>query len=192
MPSPLDIEYCKRHCKQYYTGAYNLMSLNCKYEGTDKCYLKNPTGNDINTSEMMNEMIERILNEKPNITMDQNAKKEVTKEQIIDVVENNPNLTFAGTINRIVTEAIETQEKFIFKTMSSFSKDVTQMEITKKDLKDALTMWKDFQPVEPWQKDAVWLCGNCEKEVVGWDDDVTSEEYRYPYCRQCGRPVKWK
>ena len=51
---------------------------------------------------------------------------------------------------------------------------------------------KEQEAVEPYQRDAVWLCGNCEKEVVGWDDDIEGEEYRYPFCRQCGRSVKWE
>ena len=48
------------------------------------------------------------------------------------------------------------------------------------------------EAVEPYQHDAVWLCGNCEKEVVGWDDDIDGKEYRYPFCRQCGKSVKWE
>ena len=51
---------------------------------------------------------------------------------------------------------------------------------------------KEQEAVEPYQHDAVWLCGNCEKEVVGWDDDIDGKEYRYPFCRQCGRSVKWE
>ena len=51
---------------------------------------------------------------------------------------------------------------------------------------------KDQDVVEPYQHDAVWLCGNCEKEVVGWDDDIDGKEYRYPFCRQCGKSVKWE
>ena len=51
---------------------------------------------------------------------------------------------------------------------------------------------KEQEAVEPYQHDAVWLCGNCEKEVVGWDDDIDGKEYRYPFCRQCGQAVKWE
>ena len=51
---------------------------------------------------------------------------------------------------------------------------------------------KEHEAVEPYQHDAVWLCGNCEKEVVGWDDDIDGKEYRYPFCRQCGKKVKWE
>lgn len=50
---------------------------------------------------------------------------------------------------------------------------------------------KEQEAVEPYQHDAVWLCGNCEKEVVGWHDDIDGKEYRYPFCRQCGKGVKW-
>ena len=57
---------------------------------------------------------------------------------------------------------------------------------------DALELLKEQEAVEPYQRDAVWLCGNCEKEVVGWDDDIDGKEYRYPFCRQCGRSVKWE
>ena len=56
----------------------------------------------------------------------------------------------------------------------------------------SITMLKEQEAVEPYQHDAVWLCGNCEKEVVGWDDDIDGKEYRYPFCRQCGKPVKWE
>ena len=51
---------------------------------------------------------------------------------------------------------------------------------------------KEQDAVEPYQHDAVWLCGNCGKEVVGWDDDIDGKENRYPFCRQCGRQVKWE
>lgn len=57
---------------------------------------------------------------------------------------------------------------------------------------DVLAMLKEKEAVEPYQHDAVWLCGNCDKEVVGWDDDIDGKEYRYPFCRQCGRAVKWE
>ena len=56
----------------------------------------------------------------------------------------------------------------------------------------AIALLKEQEAVEPYQRDAVWLCGNCEKEVVGWDDDIEGEEYRYPFCRQCGKPVLWE
>lgn len=51
---------------------------------------------------------------------------------------------------------------------------------------------KEQEAVVPYQHDAVWLCGNCEKEVVGWNDDIDGKEYRYPFCRQCGQAVKWE
>ena len=56
----------------------------------------------------------------------------------------------------------------------------------------ALALLKEQEAVEPYQHDAVWLCGNCGKEEVGWDDDVDGKEYRYPFCRQCGQAVKWE
>ena len=59
-------------------------------------------------------------------------------------------------------------------------------------MKDALALLKEQEAVVPYQHDAVWLCGNCEKEVVGWDDDIDGKEYRYPFCRQCGKKVKWE
>lgn len=59
-------------------------------------------------------------------------------------------------------------------------------------LKDVRELLKEQEAVEPYQHDAVWLCGNCEKEVVGWDDDIDGKEYRYPFCRKCGRSVKWE
>ena len=55
---------------------------------------------------------------------------------------------------------------------------------------EAIAMLKKQEAVAPYQHDAVWLCGNCEKEVVGWDDDFDGKEYRYPFCRQCGKAVK--
>ena len=57
--------------------------------------------------------------------------------------------------------------------------------------REAIALLKEQEAVEPYQHDAVWLCGNCEKEVVGWDDDIDGKEYRYPFCRQCGKAVKW-
>ena len=57
---------------------------------------------------------------------------------------------------------------------------------------DALTLLKEQEPVEPNLHDAVWMCGNCDKEGVGWTDDIYGNDIRYPYCRQCGKAVKWK
>ena len=48
------------------------------------------------------------------------------------------------------------------------------------------------EAIAPYQHDAVWMCGNCDKEGVGWTDDFTGDDIRYPYCRQCGKAVKWK
>ena len=59
-------------------------------------------------------------------------------------------------------------------------------------INDAIALLKEQEAIEPYQHDAVWLCGNCEKEVVGWDDDIDGKEYRYPFCRQCGQAVKWE
>lgn len=64
-----------------------------------------------------------------------------------------------------------------------------------KDFSQGRPEWcpmKEQEAVAPYQNDAVWLCGNCEKEVVGWDDDIDGKEYRYPFCRQCGQAVKWE
>lgn len=35
---------------------------------------------------------------------------------------------------------------------------------------------KDQEAVEPCQHYAVWLCGNCGQEIVGWDDDIDGKE----------------
>lgn len=56
---------------------------------------------------------------------------------------------------------------------------------------ETIILLKEQEAIEPYQHDAVWVCGNCEKEVVGWDDDIDGKEYRFPFCRQCGQAVKW-
>lgn len=58
--------------------------------------------------------------------------------------------------------------------------------------RDVLSLLKEQEAVVPYKHDAVWLCGNCENEKIGWDDPITCDEIRYPFCRKCGRPVKWK
>lgn len=50
---------------------------------------------------------------------------------------------------------------------------------------------KEQEAVLPCQHDAVWFCGNCGEEIVGWHDDIDGKEYHYPFCRQCGKGVKW-
>jgi len=76
------------------------------------------------------------------------------------------------------------------KTVKEFNEDAP-IKISLECIEDILELMKEQEAVEPYQHDAVWICGNCDKEEVGWDDPITGEEIRYPFCRECGRSVKW-
>ena len=77
------------------------------------------------------------------------------------------------------------------KTVKDFNED-DPIKISLPCVEDILELLKEQEAIDPFQHDAVYLCGNCDKEVVGWTDDITGEDIRYQFCRRCGRKVKWE
>jgi len=80
----------------------------------------------------------------------------------------------------IITKAKETQEEFIFKTISDFFMFEYEMRITKKELTDALAKQ---HPMKPRYSDE-WhcYCGRCNKRL--------SLKHKPQYCMRCGQKVK--
>lgn len=59
---------------------------------------------------------------------------------------------------------------------------------------DALALLKAQEPIAPEPTtDNDWVCGNCAESLVGYSelDAGGFVTYRFSYCPNCGRAVKW-
>ena len=60
--------------------------------------------------------------------------------------------------------------------------------------RDALALLKAQEPIAPEPTtDNDWVCGNCAESLVGYSelDAGGFVTYRFSYCPNCGRAVKW-
>ena len=60
---------------------------------------------------------------------------------------------------------------------------------------DALALLKAQEPIAPEPTtDNDWVCGNCAESLVGYSelDAGGFVTYRFSYCPNCGRAVKWE
>lgn len=48
---------------------------------------------------------------------------------------------------KISTEVTESQEEFIFETVRPYCENIVQMKISKKDLTEALLLWKEAKKI---------------------------------------------
>ena len=62
-------------------------------------------------------------------------------------------------------------------------------------IQDALALLKAQEPIAPEPTtDNDWVCGNCAESLVGYSelDAGGFVTYRFSYCPNCGRAVKWR
>ena len=98
----------------------------------------------------------------------------------IDLIMNDNPFDFVPNIvNKITENVAETQDEFIFTTISDWWMHNTQRHISKQDLIEALTKHK---PKSPIVMDLYLVCGSCEKDILR----------RYNYCPYCGQKVDWE
>ena len=100
------------------------------------------------------------------------------KEINIDLIMDHDLMGIDNVINKITTSVTETQDEFIFKTISNWWMHETQRVISKEQLIEALTKQK---PKSPVVMDLFLVCGSCEKDILR----------RYNYCPYCGQKVDW-
>lgn len=61
-------------------------------------------------------------------------------------------------------------------------------------LVDALELLKEHEPVKPFLYHDIYWCGKCGNRVSQRERIMNSHSflvYRYKYCQDCGRKVKW-
>lgn len=97
------------------------------------------------------------------------------------VMKDNPLDPVCNIVNRISTKVAETNDEFIFTTVSDWWFSQTQYKISKKHLIDALTKQRPVKPCIAREDDEFyWKCGTCFKSMRGFD-----------YCPHCGQKVDW-
>lgn len=89
-------------------------------------------------------------------------------------------------IEKIMMQVQEKEEEFIFQTIRPYCEIIAEMRITKDELKRAMMLLKQQEPVEPiGEREELGLkffgCGNCENVI----------RKPWKYCPYCGRAVKW-
>ena len=89
-----------------------------------------------------------------------------------------------GTVDRITTIASESMDEFIFETIGLWWAQSTKLSITKKELAEALTNYKQPLPAELEGGGTDWwhVCGACHGTIRSRDT----------FCRHCGRRVLWE
>lgn len=99
-----------------------------------------------------------------------------------------------GDINDIVfkiTQQVqETEENFIFQTLKSYSENIVESEVSKKDLSRAIINY--FNPTTPQVKAGYlhnrWKCIECGT-LLDYDYNRL-QGLDYIYCYKCGRRMK--
>ena len=86
----------------------------------------------------------------------------------------------ARSIEYISMKAIETEEDFMFRTVSPFCTTITKYRISKQDLVTALSRQKAMEPFKSLEGN--YACRNCLVKIVNGNN----------YCPVCGQKVKWK
>ena len=82
---------------------------------------------------------------------------------------------------KIIMQAQETQEEFIFKTISNWYMFETEHRLGKQELIDALSKQKPAKPIYRDEHHA--YCLKCDKRL--------SMKRKPKYCMRCGQKVLW-
>ena len=89
--------------------------------------------------------------------------------------------------HKIVMQVKETEENFIFQTLKSYSENIVEREVSKKDLSRAIINY--FNPPEVISHPGI-ICPNCN--TVARYKMSNIEGLKYIYCYKCGRRMKRK
>ena len=60
-------------------------------------------------------------------------------------------MSISSIVETVATKVTEDTEKFIFETIKPYCEEITKREISKKDLKKALTQYFSKEPCDEWQ-----------------------------------------
>ena len=84
------------------------------------------------------------------------------------------------SIEQVTMTVNELHDKFLFSVVRSYCESVTQQEISKNELIEAI---KKQRPVkQTWQNGKAY-CGTCGKRIPG--------KIKAHYCHKCGQKVDW-
>ena len=93
--------------------------------------------------------------------------------------------------DKIVMQVKETEENFIFQTLKSYSENIVQREVSKKDLLRAIILSRAiinyFNPPQVISNSDI-ICPNCH--TVARYKRSNIEGLKYIYCYKCGRRMK--
>lgn len=93
------------------------------------------------------------------------------------MAEFNPN----DLIEKIIREVRETEDEFIFSTISPYITKVTETRISKKELRELIPLVR-IKPIKVI--DGYGRCPTCEKMLLGY------EGLKDCYCKFCGQHVQ--
>lgn len=85
----------------------------------------------------------------------------------------------ARSIEHISMKVIETEEDFMFRTVSPFCTAITKYRISKQDLVTALSKQKKMEPFKSLEGN--YACRSCLSKIVNGNN----------YCPVCGQAVEW-
>ena len=90
---------------------------------------------------------------------------------------------------------LKTQDEFIFQTVQPYCENIAEMRITKDELKRAMMLLRQQEPVEPVRTPetfhSMFSCGNCTATVGFHMRAENRWRFKFKYCPNCGRKVKW-
>ena len=104
--------------------------------------------------------------------------KENTKPTYKDLVKSADEV--GEKLKLFTTKAIETQDEFIFETVSPYCIQKTQMRITKEELVNAISKQRGREPFKSLQGN--FACRDCLTKIIRGNN----------YCPMCGQKVKWE
>lgn len=90
------------------------------------------------------------------------------------------------TILSITQQVKETEENFVFQTLKSYSENIVEREVSKKDLSRAIINYFNTTPIEIRQ--GRLTCNNCYTNLHLYRHELQGLDYIY--CYKCGRRMK--
>ena len=98
-----------------------------------------------------------------------------------------PDIDYSGLVDaiksqtdKIVMQAKETENNFIFQTLKSYSENIVEREVSKKDLSRAIINY--FNPPQVISNSAI-ICPNCHTVARYKRSNIEGLKYIYCYCK---------